>query len=101
MESRVGCSGNRNGQPKHLLAHRHRCAPSADWLQTLRCISKQCKSAHFKDENFGSISSTMTAGDWEQLCAEWGGPASVMGPALIIVDLPRTRTLMAMSWQHM
>jgi len=73
-----------------IAAPRH-----ADWLQTLRHIPKQCRSAHFKDENFGSISSTMTAGDWEQLCAEWGGPA------LIIVDLPRTHTLMATSWQFM
>ena len=52
----------------------HRACLPADWLQALRCVSKQAKTAHFKDAQHGAKSSTMTQGDWEQLCAEceWG-----------------------------
>ena len=42
----------------------------------MRHIAKQAKTAHFKDEAYGAKSSTMTAGDWLQLCTEhvteWG-----------------------------
>ena len=84
-----------------LTSGRHCRAPSlpspfADWIQTPRCISKQCKSAHFKDENFGCISSTMPAGDWEQLCAEWvhgGARGWWTTRTLLVVDHDHELTL--------
>ena len=45
---------------------------AVDWLQALRYISKQAKTPHFKDGQHGAKSSTMTQGDWEQLCNEYG-----------------------------
>ena len=52
--------------------HRRTALRCADWVQALRHISKQAKTAHFKHEVYGATSSTMTAGDWLQLCNECG-----------------------------
>ena len=62
----LGGSDNRRWHSRTVLACR------ADWLQALRCISKQAKTAHFKDAQHGAKSSTTTQGDWEQLCTECG-----------------------------